>query len=114
MHPSHQERLWLVGFLEYAGYSIADIIGIIHKQNHWEDYNREYTNYQVAVTLGSRRSGKRNGAGGAPSSQPRRAKSWFRFMIDPTKFINHCSMGCEKCHDLKCIDGLKVLNNSSS
>ena len=48
-HPVHAERLWLVGFLKYTGYSYNEVIDIIDKHGEWGDYNAEYTAYQVAT-----------------------------------------------------------------
>jgi hypothetical protein len=40
-------RLWLVGFLNYAGYSESSILDIIKNYNKWEDYKEEETARQV-------------------------------------------------------------------
>lgn len=40
-------RLWLVGFLNHAGYSEASIINIIKNYNKWQDYTEEETARQV-------------------------------------------------------------------
>ena len=49
IHPTHPERLWLVGFLKYTGYSHHEVIDIIDKHGEWGDYDKEYTAYQVAT-----------------------------------------------------------------
>lgn len=40
-------RLWMVGFLNYIGYSETSIQNIIKTYNKWEDYKEEETNRQV-------------------------------------------------------------------
>lgn len=40
-------RLWLVGFLNYIGYSETEILNIIKIHNKWEDYKEEETKRQV-------------------------------------------------------------------
>ena len=48
-HPTHSERLWLVGFLKFCGYSMADVLDIIREQCQWADYNDRVTSYQVGT-----------------------------------------------------------------
>lgn len=45
--PSHYQRLWLVGFLLYCGYSYDAICEIIDKHNQWNDYDKHITRFQV-------------------------------------------------------------------
>lgn len=40
-------RMWLVGFLNFAGYSEASILNIIKNYNKWQDYTEEETARQV-------------------------------------------------------------------
>ena len=40
-------RMWMVGFLNFAGCSEVDIRNIIKTYNRWEDYKEEETNRQV-------------------------------------------------------------------
>jgi len=40
-------RMWMVGFLNYIGYSEALILNIIKYHNRWEDYKEEETKRQV-------------------------------------------------------------------
>lgn len=40
-------RLWMVGFLNYVGYSEETILSIIKNYNKWEDYKEEETNRQI-------------------------------------------------------------------
>jgi hypothetical protein len=47
-HPTHEERLWLAGFLKYAGYTVEEVCKIIDQHCEWQDYNPSITAYQVA------------------------------------------------------------------
>lgn len=40
-------RMWMVGFLNYIGYSETSILNIIKNYNKWEDYKEEETNRQI-------------------------------------------------------------------
>ena len=40
-------RMWMVGFLNYVGYSESLILNIIKYHNRWEDYKEEETKRQV-------------------------------------------------------------------
>ena len=44
---SHNERIYLVTFVAYCGLSAKDISSIIDKHNKWDDYEKEYSEYQV-------------------------------------------------------------------
>jgi len=48
-NPTHYERLWLAGFLNYVGYSLTEVCEIIDDHSAWTDYNPEITAYQVAT-----------------------------------------------------------------
>ena len=54
VRPSHFERLWLVGFLMYAGYPMPDVLDIIQEHCQWSDYNERVTAYQVATVFHQR------------------------------------------------------------
>jgi hypothetical protein len=54
-HPPHAKRLWLVGFLKYAGYSEADIYIIIQDENNWDNFDQAYARYQISSVFRSRR-----------------------------------------------------------
>ncbi len=47
IHPTHAERLFLVGFLKYTGYTIKEVLNILNKHAEWEDYSQATTQYQV-------------------------------------------------------------------
>ena len=73
IHPTHSERLFLVGFLKYAGYSCDEVCDIIDKHCEWSDYNHDISAYQVATVFGQpHRTGNGNGNGGTH----RRARKW--------------------------------------
>jgi hypothetical protein len=49
----HNERCWLVGFLQYCGFTDAEIYEIIHKLNRWDDYVPEITDMEIDSVLRS-------------------------------------------------------------
>jgi len=51
--PTHEERLWLVGFLKYVGYSQLQVFDIVDKHGQWSDYNATITDYQIATVFNS-------------------------------------------------------------
>jgi hypothetical protein len=48
-HPTHAQRLWLVGFLKFAGYSMADVLDLIREHCEWRDYNEPSTSQSCFV-----------------------------------------------------------------
>jgi len=52
-HPLHPARLWLVGFLNYAGYDLNALCAIIRDYAHWLDYDEYYTRYQIISVINS-------------------------------------------------------------
>lgn len=53
-HPTHSERLWLVGFLRYCGYSMDEVLDIICEHCHWSDYSERTTAYQIGTIFKQR------------------------------------------------------------
>ena len=51
IRPTHAERLWLVGFLKYTGYSFNGVLDIIDKHCEWSDYDADHTAYEVATVF---------------------------------------------------------------
>ena len=47
IHPTHNERIWAVSFLKYAGYEIGEVLKILNEHAEWEDYSQSTTQYQV-------------------------------------------------------------------
>ena len=56
-HPTHSERLWLVGFLKFCGYDMSEVLGIIREHCQWADYNERITSYQVSTVFRQRQVG---------------------------------------------------------
>ena len=52
IHPTHNSRLWFVGFLRYVGYTKEEVQGIIFDLNEWDDYNEEETWKQICSVYG--------------------------------------------------------------
>lgn len=53
-HPFHNERLWLVGFLKFCGFSITEVLDIIQEHAQWADYDERVTSYQVGTVYHQR------------------------------------------------------------
>jgi hypothetical protein len=68
--PTHEERLWLVGFLKYAGYKYKEVLDILDQHCQWSDYNADTTAYQVATIF------KQGYRGVNGSSHIRRKRKW--------------------------------------
>ena len=51
IHPTHSERLYLVGFLKHVGYSMDEVLDIIREHAQWNDYNSRLTEYQVGTVF---------------------------------------------------------------
>lgn len=45
--PTHYERVWLVSYLKWIGFTAEQVMEIIEKHNNWLDYNPDYTWYQI-------------------------------------------------------------------
>ncbi|MGB8216301.1 MAG: hypothetical protein WCE94_03275 [Candidatus Methanoperedens sp.] len=59
IHPSHKQRLWLVGFLDYVGYNLPEILQIISSENRWKGYDKEKTAYQASTVITGKRKTRR-------------------------------------------------------
>jgi len=51
-HPTHAERLWLVGFMKFCSYTMIEVLDIVHQHCQWADYNERLTAYQVGTIFG--------------------------------------------------------------
>jgi hypothetical protein len=54
VRPTHSQRLWLVGFLKFCGYSMTEVLDIIRDYCEWADYNDRVTAYQVGTIFHQR------------------------------------------------------------
>lgn len=52
--PTHAQRLWLVGFLKFCGYTVSEVLSVIRDYNEWSDYNERVTAYQVGTVFRQR------------------------------------------------------------
>jgi hypothetical protein len=57
LRPIHSQRLWLVGFLKFCGYSMIEVLDIIHQHCQWADYDERITAQQVASVFHQRQVG---------------------------------------------------------
>lgn len=69
VRPTHAERLWLVGFMKYAGYSMPEVLDIIREHSHWSDYDERTTAYQVGTIFHQRSERTQN-------HQTRQVRKW--------------------------------------
>jgi hypothetical protein len=81
IHPSHKQRLWLVGFLDYVGYTLPDILKIIDSENRWKGYDREKTAYQASSVI----TGKRKTRGDRKQKEPLTIDDLIKTFISNTK-----------------------------
>lgn len=54
VRPTHPQRLWLVGFLKFCGYSMTEVLDIIRDHCEWSDYKEQTTAYQVGTVFHQR------------------------------------------------------------
>jgi hypothetical protein len=69
--PRHNERLWLAGFLKYAGYRMDEVEDIIGRENHWSNYNPKRTREQLRSVFNIRMPRSKE-AGGTEGYRRRR------------------------------------------
>lgn len=67
--PTHSQRLWLVGFLKFCGYSMTEVLDIIREYAHWGDYDEKTTAYQVGTVFHQRPQRTQN-------HQTRQVRKW--------------------------------------
>ena len=86
VHPSHTQRLWLVGFLNACDYSLNEILHIISFENKWEDYDKDYCAYQIKFCVASLNGNKGAKIPSAPAKN----------IITPeqliNEFVSHCTL----------------------
>lgn len=68
-HPVHSERLWVVGFLKFCGYSMTEVLDIIREHSEWADYNERITAYQIGTVFHQRPQRTQN-------HQTRQVRKW--------------------------------------
>jgi DNA primase large subunit len=56
--PSHYDRLWMVGFLFYAGYTSLQVCDLIYDLNEWDKYD-EKTTYNQVMSIAKTFKGKK-------------------------------------------------------
>ena len=48
-HPTHYERLWLVGFLKFVGYSKEEVLEILKVHAKWDEFDDSISWYQICT-----------------------------------------------------------------
>lgn len=71
-NPPHNQRLWLAGFLKYAGYKIEDVADIIAREGSWTNYKHEKTMEQLRSVYHIHASRSEEGRGGIVGVRRRR------------------------------------------
>ena len=94
--PTHSERLWLVGFLKFCGYSMAEATDIIHNNCQWSDYNASITSYQVGTVYHQKPQRTQN-------HSCRKTRKWDLSPIETLRIRRQHSISlsktlCEECN----------------
>ena len=63
-NPRHNKRLWLAGFLKYAGYRMDEVEDIIARENGWSNYDPKRTREQLRSVFHIHASRSEEGLGG--------------------------------------------------
>jgi len=86
-HPSHEERLFLVGFVNHCGLSKRSIDKLIKNHSNWDDYNEIDTDIQTASICKEPRFFSED----FPSVNPSNIKSQYKPCQDTSIFskLNH-------------------------
>lgn len=88
-HPMHSERLWLVGFMKFCGYSMIDVLDIIHEHCQWADYDMQITAYQAGTVFHERPQRTQN-------TIARRVRKWDLSPLDVLKIRRQKSIDLSK------------------
>ena len=88
-HPTHSERLWLVGFLKFCGYSMAEVLDIIYDHAQWSDYNSRVTAYQVGTVFHQRPQQTQNHC-------TRKARKWDLTPVEVLRIRRQASINLSK------------------
>ncbi len=109
-HPIHEKRLWLVGFLQYVGYSESEICELIKDYNMWQDYDPARTGYYVRKILNRReRKSIKHSGEMRPLIRPSEARENGSISVDSSppqlfsrmvncKYHDDAEEECRGCH----------------
>jgi len=89
-HPTHSERLWLVGFLKFCRYTMIEVIDIIREHAQWADYNEQKTSYQVGTVYHQRPQRTQN-------KITRRVRKWDLTPLEVLKIRYQHSIALSRC-----------------
>jgi hypothetical protein len=98
-HPTHAQRLWLVGFLKFCGYSMTEVLDIIHEHAQWADYDERTTAYQVGTVFHQRPQQTQN-------HQSRQVRKWDLTPVEVLRIRRQKSVSLSKllCEESKAIE----------
>ena len=77
-NPSHNQRLWMAGFLKYAGYKIEEVADIIAREGSWTNYKHEKTMEQLRSVYHIHMTRSEEGPGGIVGVRRRRTPTMPR------------------------------------
>jgi hypothetical protein len=110
-HPTHSERLWLCGFLKFAGYSMTEVLDIIREHAQWTDYDGRTTAQQVASVFHQRPQQTQN-------RQTRQVRKWDLSPVEVLRIRRQKSISLSKtlCEESNAIEfphpeRLKIFNS---
>ncbi len=99
-NPRHNERLWLAGFLKYAGYRMEEVEDIIARENGWSNYNPKRTREQLRSVFHIH----------IPRSEEAGAGGYRRRRYPPALASSHARSNRYEQHDSRNVHDLDTLN----
>ena len=88
-HPTHSERLWLVGFLKFCSYDMSEVQDVIREHCQWADYNERVTAYQVGTIFHQRPQRTK-------SHQTRQVRKWDLTPVEVLRIRRQHSISLSK------------------
>lgn len=104
-------RLWMVGFLNFTGYSETSILNIIKNHNRWEDYKEEETKRQVRWLINRKNVSNNSNRSNKSNTQSEQLKKCLCAVFTQGIEIAEC---CEVCGGYKIIESSVEEPNESN
>jgi len=110
---THDQRLWMVGFLIYVGYTASGILSIITQLNQWSNFSPWKTRYQVHWLVSQHSRDLKDKARSAEIYDSFR-ENYLKAIAkraseEPMSPIERCDLACKKCRTATCMDHYKAL-----